>query len=186
MIRILGSEKYKGMTRVYLIAGRRCLKDSRVLRENAETISRALSAPVEETGPAVLALLEKAGSMEEQLKTMAEEAARIRACAIIEKAELEGAGPGSWHTEYFSDADMEEVSNLGRQLRELSGAVFVLGAGKDKKFAALCSAESADLRPRLKAALEKAGGKGGGGKDFFQGQFTSSDELKAFLAGLQA
>jgi alanyl-tRNA synthetase len=185
MIRILGSEKYKGMTRVYLIAGRRCLKDSRVLRENAETVSRALSTPVEETGAAVLALLEKAGKMEEQLKTLAEEAARIRAIAIIEKAELEGAGPGSWHTEYFPDADMEEVSNLGRQLRELSGAVFVLGAGKDKKFAALCSAEDADLRPRLKEALEKAGGKGGGGKDFFQGQFASSDELKAFLSGLR-
>jgi alanyl-tRNA synthetase len=186
MIRILGSEKYKGMTRVYLIAGRRCLKDSRMLRENAETVSRALSVPVEETGLAVLAFLEKADKMEEQLKALAEEAARIRACAIIEKAELEGAGPGSWHTEYFPDADMEEVSNLGRQLRELSGAVFVLGAGKDKKFAAVCSAEGADIRPRLKEALEKAGGRGGGGKDFFQGQFASCDELKAFLVNFQA
>jgi alanyl-tRNA synthetase len=185
MIRILGSEKYKGMTRIYLIAGRRCLKDSRMLGENAGIISRALSVPVEETGAAALALLEKAGKMEERLKALAEEAARIRACAIIEKAELEGAGPGSWHTEYFPDADMEEVTNLGKQLRELSGAVFVLGAGKDRKFAALCSAEGADIRPRLKEVLEKAGGKGGGGKDFFQGQFASCDELEAFLAGFR-
>ncbi|MDR2144123.1 MAG: alanyl-tRNA editing protein [Treponema sp.] len=186
MIRILGSEKYKGMTRVHLIAGRRCLKDSRALRENAEAISRALSVPVEETGAAALALLEKAGKMEERLEALAEEAARIKACAIIEKAELEGAGPGVWHTEYFPAADMEEVTSLGRQLRELSGAVFVLGAGEDRKFAALCSAEGTDIRPKLKEALEKAGGKGGGGKDFFQGQFASCDELKAFLAGLRA
>jgi alanyl-tRNA synthetase len=185
MIRILGSEKYKGMTRIYLIAGRRCLKDSRVLRENAETVSRALSVPVEETGAAALALLEKTAKMEERLKAAAEEAARIRACAIIEKAELEGAGPDTWYAEYFPGADMEEVSKLGRQLRELSGAVFVLGAGKDKKFAALCSAEGVDIRPGLKEALEKAGGKGGGGKDFFQGQFASGDELEAFLAGFQ-
>jgi alanyl-tRNA synthetase len=185
MIRLLGSEKYKGMTRVYLIAGRRCLKDSRMLRENAEVISKALSVPVEETGAAALALLEKAGKMEERLKAFAEEAARIRACAIIKKAELEGAGSGVRYTEYFPGADMEEVVNLGKQLRELSGAVFVLGAGKDRKFAALCSAEGADIRPQLKEALEKAGGKGGGGKDFFQGQFASCGELKAFLAGLQ-
>jgi alanyl-tRNA synthetase len=183
MLRILGSENYKGMTRIYFAAGRRCLKDSRILRENAELISRALSVPVEETGAAALALLEKAGKMEEQLALLAEEAARTRAVAIIERAELEGAGQEKWYAEYFPDAKMEEVTHLGRQLRELSGAVFVLGAGKDRKFAALCSAPGADIRAGLKEALEKSGGKGGGGKDFFQGQFESEETLKAFVLG---
>ncbi|MDR0599629.1 MAG: alanyl-tRNA editing protein [Treponema sp.] len=188
-LRILGAEKYKGMTRITFIAGGRCLREARVLRENAETISRALKVPVEETGRAALALLERTAALEERLKAYEEEAARTQARSIIEEAELAEAGPGTWHVRFFPGAGMEEVTRLGRHLRELSGAVFVLGAERDAKFAALCSTRNTDLRPRLKEALEKAAasggsGRGGGGPDFFQGQFASAEELKAFLAEL--
>ena len=46
MLRILGAEKYKGLTRVGFIAGRRCLEDSRLLRKNALTVSRAFRTPL--------------------------------------------------------------------------------------------------------------------------------------------
>jgi alanyl-tRNA synthetase len=186
MLRITGAEKYKGMTRVSFIAGRRCLEESRMLAANVRKISRALKVPAEETGKAALALLEKTNKLEERLKTFLEEASRIKACAIVERAGLEGAGPETWYAEFFPGADMEEVIMLGKQVQELSGAVFVLGAEQDTKFAALCSTQGADIRPVLKEKMEKSGGRGGGGPSFFQGQFDSAEALKSFIAGFSA
>jgi len=60
MFRILGAEKYKGMTRISFLAGRRLLRDSRLLRNNAGIISRAISVPLGETGKGVLEFIEKA------------------------------------------------------------------------------------------------------------------------------
>jgi alanyl-tRNA synthetase len=184
MLRVIGAEKYKGMTRVSFIAGRRCLEESRILAGNARQISRALKVPVEETAKAALALLEKTNRLEERLKAFTEEAARVKACVIVERAELEGAGPDTRYAENFPEADMEEVTLLGKQIEELSGALFIFGAGKDAKFAAFCSAEGADIRPLLKEKMGASGGKGGGGPSFFQGQFDSPEALKAFIAAI--
>jgi alanyl-tRNA synthetase len=59
IVRILGAEKYKGKTRISFIAGRRVFRESRLLRQNGEIVSRALKVPVAETGRGVLALLER-------------------------------------------------------------------------------------------------------------------------------
>ncbi|MDR2051990.1 MAG: hypothetical protein LBP80_01120 [Treponema sp.] len=74
MLRVLGAEKYKGMTRVSFIAGRRVFQDSRVLRQNGEIISRALKVPVAETGKAALALIGRLGRLEKQVKEVEEAA----------------------------------------------------------------------------------------------------------------
>jgi alanyl-tRNA synthetase len=182
MLRITGAEKYKGMTRVSFIAGRRCLAESRILADNTGQISRALKVPPEETGKAALALLERAGRLERDLKTLEEEAAGIKAKAVIAQAGLNGAGPDKLHAEIFPASGMEELLRLGKQAQKSTGAVLVLGSGKDAKFAALCSTKGADIRPLLKEKMEQFGGRGGGGPSFFQGQFDSTEALEAFIA----
>jgi alanyl-tRNA synthetase len=181
MLRILGAEKYKGMMRVSFIAGRRVLRDSRLLRHNAGIISRALSVPVAETGAGVAALVEKAAQMERKLKALEEEAALRRAEALLRGAGLLGAGEGRVLTECFEDADMEEVLRIGRAAQNLCTAALVLASTRDLKFAGLCAGKSADIRPLLKEPMEKHGGKGGGGPSFFQGRFSTAEDLAAFL-----
>ncbi|MDR1099140.1 MAG: alanyl-tRNA editing protein, partial [Treponema sp.] len=88
ILRIIGTEKYKGMTRLTFIAGRRCLWDSRLLRRNGEISSQALKVPVMETGKGVLALLEKTGRLERDIKALEEAAAEFKAQALLENAEL--------------------------------------------------------------------------------------------------
>jgi alanyl-tRNA synthetase len=182
MLRITGAEKYKGMIRVSFIAGRRCLEESRMLAANALQISRALKVPAEETGKAALALLERANKLERDLKSFEEEAARAGAEGLIAKAGLEGAGPEKTYAQSFPGAGMEELLRLGKQAQKNTGAVLVLGSEKDGKFAALCSAKGADIRPGIKEKMEQSGGKGGGGPSFFQGQFDSAEALRAFIA----
>ena len=181
MLRILGAEKYKGMTRIGFIAGRRVLRDSRVLWRNADTISRALKVPPAETGPAVTALLEKTALLERKLKALEEEAALRRAEALLAGKD---AAEGTVLVESFPDADMEEVLRIGRAAQKRCAAVLALAAPRELKFAGLCSVKSLDIRPLFQDILERHGGKGGGGPSFFQGRFSRLEDLDAFLAAI--
>jgi alanyl-tRNA synthetase len=183
VLRILGAEKYKGMTRVSFIAGRRCLRDSRLLHRNGNIISRALSVPLAETGKGVLELAEKASAMERRLKALEEGAARIRAGELVKQACAEGeAGSGRLIVEAFPGADIDEILRIGRAAQKLSGAVFVLASEADFKFAAFCAVKGVDIRPLVKGAFEATGGRGGGGPSFFQGSYPSAEKLAEFLS----
>jgi alanyl-tRNA synthetase len=189
ILKILGAEKYKSMTRVSFIAGRRVLREARLLRQNGEIISRALKVPVAETAKGVLAQLEKTARLEAQLKELAEENAQFQAAALLRKhapAETGGdaGGEGRIITEYFPAADMDTLLRIGRAAQKLTGAALVLASGREAKFAAFCSVKKTDLRPLLGPAMEARGGKGGGGPSFFQGVFPSGEDLAAFLAAL--
>lgn len=193
LLRILGAEKYKGMTRITFIAGRRCLQDNRSLRNNGEIISRALKVPVLETGKGVLALLEKTGRLERELKAREEADAEMKARDLLGKAGLLPAGEKSAPAsglvlivaEFVPGAGIDEVLRIGRAAQKKTGALLILASEKDLKFAAFCSLKGFDLRPLLTEALASQGGKGGGGPGFFQGLFDSPEALAAFMAAVQ-
>ncbi|MDR2759606.1 MAG: alanyl-tRNA editing protein [Spirochaetaceae bacterium] len=191
MLRILGAEKYKGKTRISFIAGRRVLRDSRLLRKNGDIASRALKVPVAETGPGVLALLDRMNQLERKIKALEEENAASKAEALLKKAGLpvwdgggDPPGRGSLLVRSFPEAGMDEVLAIGRAVQKLTGALIVLAAEGEFKFAAFCSDKKAHLPSILKNAMEAAGGHGGGGSSFFQGVFPGSRELELFLEAL--
>jgi alanyl-tRNA synthetase len=199
MLRILGAEKYKGMTRVSFIAGRRVFQDSRILRQNGEIISRALKVPVAETGKAVLALIDRFGLLEKRVQELEEAAAQGKAKNLLQKARVlssrgrdnkKGGQSGTVSgklrvfTINYSDSEMEDLLRIGRAAQKLTPAVLVFSSTFLLKFAAFCSAEGADIRPLLKDRMEAQGGRGGGSASFFQGLFSSAEKLDAFLASL--
>ena len=191
MLRILETEKYKGMIRMTFIAGRRCFNESRMLRDNAVCISQLLKVPVEETGKAAAALLEKTNRLEGRLAVYEEEAAKKDAAEILTHAHF--TLPGEFgsvkspdlYAESFPGKEMEELLRIGKQLQKITEAVIVLGSEKEFKFAAVCPAKGADIRGLFKTAVENAGGKGGGGPSFFQGQFDKREKYRAFFAELK-
>ncbi|MDR3171986.1 MAG: alanyl-tRNA editing protein [Treponema sp.] len=187
MLRILGAEKYKGMTRITFIAGRRVLRDSRLLRYNGELSSRGLKVPVAETGKGVLALLEKTNQLERTIKVLEEENARFKAEALLRQAaphRVPSGGELALLVEAIPDAGIDAVIRIGRAAQKLSDALIVLVCPKDVKFAAFCSVKGVDIRPLLKGNMEAQGGHGGGGASFFQGTFPSGTALAAFVDAL--
>jgi alanyl-tRNA synthetase len=177
------------MTRVSFIAGRRALRDSRLLRNNADIISRNLKTPVTETAKGVLDLLDRMNRMDRKIKVLEEAAARIRAEALLQNAGIASApeaGKGLVLVESFSDADIEEVLRIGRSAQKLTDAALILLSLVSLKFAAFCSQKGGDVRPLVKEALEAWGGRGGGGPSFFQGSFTSQESLCAFGKAISA
>jgi alanyl-tRNA synthetase len=191
MLRILGAEKYKGKTRLSFIAGRRVLRDSRLLRKNGDIASRALKVPVTETGPGVLALLDRMNQLERKVKALEEENAGAKAAALLQKAGLPLAdgggdlpGAGILVVQSFPEAGINEVLAIGRAAQKLTGALIVLAAEGECKFAAFCSGKTVNLPSILKGPMEAQGGHGGGGSSFFQGVFPGREELRLFLTAL--
>ncbi|MDR3193489.1 MAG: alanyl-tRNA editing protein [Treponema sp.] len=193
ILRILAAEKYKGMTRISFIAGRRVLLDSRLLRQNGETVSRALKIPVAETGAGVLSLLEKTARLERDLKACQEAEAEALAEALLQKAgekaaETGGDGESGGQegppliAETYGSGSIEKILRVGRAAQKKTRALLVLASREDKKFAAFCAAKGADIRPLLKEPMERHGGRGGGGPGFFQGAFETPEGLAAFMA----
>jgi alanyl-tRNA synthetase len=186
MLRVLGAEKYKGMTRISFIAGRRCLNDSRSLRKNADVISRALKVPVPEIGKGVLDYIDKAAAAEKRFKQMEEDAARVKAEALVKKAGVPAAGTASAVFETYVDSDIDDILRIGRTAQKLTDKILVLASEKDLKFACFCGAKGTDIRPLVKDAFEASGGKGGGGPSFFQGSFATKEAFSVFLKALLA
>jgi alanyl-tRNA synthetase len=204
ILRILTAEKYKGMTRIYFIAGRRVLLDNRLLRHNAGIVSRTLKVPIHETGKGVLDYLEKTAQIEKQLKLLLEEACRVRAEALLRKAALfcesepqSKAAHPAFIIESYADAGIDEVLCIGRAAQKETEAalasqtalakpvVIILVSGRDLKFAAFCLVKDFDLRPIIKGALEAQSGRGGGSSSFFQGSFGTKEALNAFIRAME-
>lgn len=189
VLKTLGAEKYKGMTRITFVAGRRALRDYRLLRQNGDLISRTLKTPVSEIGKGALALIDRTSQLERRVKDLEEAAAQTRAEALLKEAgiltgDAAGSGTGQVYAICIPCVDMAEALRIGRAAQKLSGAVLILGSEREGKFAAFCSAKGADLRSLLKDPLEAAGGRGGGGPSFFQGAFDPPEKLRAFLEAI--
>jgi len=194
LLRILGAEKHKGMTRISFITGHRLLRESRLLYRNAAIVSRALRVPLSEIGKGITDFMEKTALSEKRLKLLEEEAAQVKAEALLGKAALQNNAANDEKAalaapvivvESYPGAGIDEVLSIGRAAQKQTPALLVLASEQDLKFAAFCSTKGFDLRPPVKAAMESQGGRGGGGPSFFQGSFGTKEALDAFLRAIQ-
>jgi alanyl-tRNA synthetase len=185
MLRIFGAEKYKGMTRITFIAGHRLLRDSRLLRQNAVVVSRALNVPVGEIGKGVLDFLEKTAQTEKRLKALEEKVVLERVELLLKAVDAAKSGDTSSGpavvVENYSDIGIDTVLSIGKIAQKQTQAALILASEQDLKFTAFCSTKSFDLRLFLKDAFEAQAGRGGGGPSFFQGSFGTKEALNAFL-----
>ncbi|MDR2303992.1 MAG: alanyl-tRNA editing protein [Treponema sp.] len=179
---ILGAEKYKGMTRVSFIAGRRCLEESRLLRKNALIASRVFRAPIYETGEAALIQLEKSVRLERRLGELEETIAENEAIPLAAGADRAGT---AIIVKSYRDKGMEELLRIGRAAQKKNESLYVLASETDLKFAAFTRDKSRDLKALFGKKMESLGGRGGGGNGFFQGLFGNAGDLAAFMESLQ-
>lgn len=178
MVKILGAEKYKGMTRISFIAGRRVLRSFRVLRAAAEAASRTLKVPLEELGRGTAAAAERSAALDRTVLTLREQLASMEAERLAAAAP---AGAAVLVASY-NDRGMDEALRVGRALQKLSSAVVLVASSPERKAAALCSRRDLDLRPAMRELFAAHRGTGGGGPSFYQGAFSSHADLQAFLA----
>ncbi|MDA8427457.1 MAG: alanyl-tRNA editing protein [Treponema sp.] len=176
LVKLLGAEKYKGMSRVSFVAGRRALADYGSVSRIARASARAFAVSVGE-------LEEKARRSVERLKTLeASLAALSRERATLE-ASLAAASPGGLASPAllrFADRDAQAAFESARAYAELGAAV--LAVSMPELTAVAAAPRASGLGERLKPLAQAAGGKGGGGPASFRASFSDSLSLESFVA----
>lgn len=177
LFRIIRVEKYKIGCRVHFLAGNRAFADYRRLAALARDAAVATGTPEDDIVSVLVANKDRIKTIERSLDEARD------AAAAAESQVLDAAAPAG--VVVFSESQsFEAASRLARALARL-GRVSVLSCPAELK-AVACSPAPAEpgsepVDTVFGFLAKEKGGKGGGGKAFFQAAFPDAASLEAFL-----
>ena len=173
LLKVIKWEKYKGMTRVYFLCGRRALRDYARKHEICTGLVRLLAVPEAELQERTALELERKAELEKQVETLKAELTGWRAQAIVDGGE----------SPFFLEEDaasVEEAQQLARAILEQTDGVVVIKAGQR-----IVLAHYQGLEPHLgrliKELAQPLGGRGGGSPTGAQVYFPDDSGLAEFL-----
>jgi alanyl-tRNA synthetase len=184
LVRILGTEKYKGMTRLYFVAGSRAAADYRSVSRIAREAARALGTSVAELPDAAAREAERRKGLELAVGALERERAAAEAAAAPEaRAPDSGAPRGEPRlaVRRYEDRSADSLI-LSAKAFAAVGLDVLLASLPDLTVQVLSPRPQARLGERLKPCLALAGGKGGGGPASFRAVFPDAASLSAFMA----
>jgi alanyl-tRNA synthetase len=174
LVRVLGIEKYKGMTRLCFVAGSRAAADHRSVSRIAREAARNLGTSVPELPEAASREAERRKELEYAVLSLERER------AAREAAEAAAAGPPGLVSRRFADRGAGSLMETAKALAA-AGMTALLASLPDLTVQALSPAADARLGERLKGPLAAAGGKGGGGPASFRAVFRDRESLSSFM-----
>lgn len=192
-LRILGAEKYKGMSRVYFVAGARAASDYRAVSRIARDAARTLGTSEAQLAEAVAREAERLKELEFKLVALERERAAAEVAAALEELAREGdrgsaAAPSAARrlvARRYADRDSASLMPTAKAFAE-AGFTALLASLPELTAQALAPAADARLGERLKACLSSSGGKGGGGPSNFRAVFSDREGLERFMSGAEA
>ncbi len=176
MIKLIDAVKYKGGTRVSMVAGFRALMDYREKEANVKEISRALSAKANEVADAVRHLQAEAAQWKERAGSM-----QMRYL----EGKLEEITEGT-ENYFLFEAEMDK--NVVRRfvdagMRKASGICGIFLGDDGKGYQYTMGSLRLNMRDYLKGFHAACPGKGGGKPEMVQGTVKAAKaEIEAFLA----
>lgn len=180
-LRVLGTERYKGMTRLAFVAGGRAAADYRAVSRIAREAAAALGVAAAE--------LPAAAAREQRLRRELERAhaGLLRERAVLEAREaIAAAGPAPRGPVVRRYPDRDAASLMeGAKALAAAGATALLASMPELTVQALASSPAAKLGERLKPLLDASGGKGGGGPASFRAVFPDAASLEAFMGSAE-
>ncbi len=179
-LRILRTEKYKGMTRIYFVAGERARRDARRTAALAREAARLLGCSEDEAPDRISRTLERIKDLEVRLA-----AARSERAAAEAEGFLRAAPASGLLVLPVSDRTYDEVLESVKAVVGLSGRPAAAASRTDLRAVVAAPDASFRLGDRLKPLLGETGGKGGGGPAQFQAQFPDGPSLDAFLEAVR-
>lgn len=174
IIKITGSQNYKGGTRVTMLAGKQAREDYAVKDSIVHGISNLLSAKPYETKEAVERLMKERNEIKEQLVAAKKQIFELKrdsvkddeTCAVFFEENMEPL-----ELRLFTEMLLEKVP---------SAAVFSGNDEEGYKYAV--GSTKTDMSAFIKEANKALGGRGGGRGNIMQGAFTASrDETERYI-----
>lgn len=190
LFRLLRHEKYKGMTRIYFLAGQRAIADYRRLSQTATEASRLLGCNEADIMEFVKRLSEKTAALEYACTAAAGENAVLKAALMLDCATKDGH-PALEGYELYHRTNSLLASAFVRQ--PLTAVQRIAKACAERGYIALLFCEDAltlvgaapeaskQLGTRLKPLLSEFNAKGGGGPVSFQAAFANPASGRRFI-----
>jgi alanyl-tRNA synthetase len=180
LVRILGAEKYKGMTRLHFVAGARAAADYRAVSRIAREAARALGTSAPELPAAVSREAERRKALEYAVVSLERERAAVEAAAELAKRPPSAVGPARPVLRRYEDRSAGTLMETAKAFAE-AGMTGIFASVPDLTVQVLSPSPEARLGEKLKAALAASGGRGGGGPASFRAVLPDSTRLDAFL-----
>ena len=181
LLRVLGTEKYKGLTRLYFAAGGRAAADYRSVSRIARETARALGTSVSALPEAVAREAERRKALELAVGTLERERAAAEAAAAPEVSAVSGSEAAPrLAVRRYADRSADSLI-LSAKAFSAAGLAALLASLPDLTVQVLSPQAEARLGERLKPCLALAGGKGGGGGSSFRAVFTDLAGLEDFM-----
>ena len=178
LLKIVSSMNYKGGTRLYIVCGKRALKDYGKLKESVQGISVLLSAKQEEVFDAVSALKKKEQENWLRLVRLEEELLHVQAEALPSPETASNAFLFTGCPD--QNVLRREVNSLMERYEGITG-VFSGSDGEGYRF--VLGSRNIDLKALL-PGLRSRGFKCGGGKEQVQGSaFLTEEEIRSLFSG---
>jgi alanyl-tRNA synthetase len=179
------TEKIRGQTRVEFVCGGRALAGARADYEALDRTARLFSSAPGDVPQAAAALLEQAKQAEKSRRKLALELADLRGRSLYESCPPDASGL-RLHVERIGSGPMDdELRAMAQSFCSAGRGVFLAACQDPPSVLLATSAETGiDAGQRLKAALEKCGGRGGGGARIAQGSLPSAEILEALVRAL--
>lgn len=175
LIKILDFMKHRGGTRIWMVAGKRTLKDYRVKYENIKNISARLCAPQNETDTVLGEYMKDAENARALLKQSRMRIAELEACQV--EATDKSA------VFYLQDFSISELIAFSNTASHKIGGMTVALSGVDGDYKYVISSSALDLKELSGDINNALSGRGGGRKEMIQGSFAASlDEIKSYFA----
>jgi len=176
-------DRIRGNLRIEFVCGMRAAKRARADYEALSAIARTFSAPPDETPALVAAQVEKLQETEKTRRRLATELAQARGRELYSATE---PGPDGIRRV------VQRVATLSDELRAEAQSftagdksVFLALAAEPPSILLAASKDSGvNAGELVKAAVTKAGGRGGGSATMAQGSSPSRESLEQFLGSL--
>ena len=184
LIKIVKLDRRSDVLRVEFKCGARALADYRRKHQVVQQVAGGLSVGFSELGRTVERMQAEARGLRKKLADAESELLVYQAAELDDKAEERGAFrlvTGVW-----AERDPIQLRTLAKKLTAKPRTVALLGSGGCQPMFVFARSTdlSLDLAPLLRGAIERIGGKGGGGKpDFCQGGGppASADQVRAAI-----
>lgn len=173
-VKLLGSQNYKGGTRITMACGSQAMEDYGEKQENVSAVSALLSAKPEEIAAATERLLQENADLKRSL---------AEACSVVLEQKAAGFPENSGNLCVFDDGlSPDDLRRYVLLLAKRCGGTAGAFSGEEGSWRYALACADGDVRPfckRMNAAFQ---GRGGGSAELAQGSLKGgSEEIRSFF-----
>ena len=174
IIKILDYMKHRGGTRIWMVAGKRALRDYRERYDNIKKISGLLSTPQSDVAETLENYILESENSKSNLKN-----ARLKIAELNAQAIQNTDGSAVFLLPDFSIPELIAFSNIANKR---VGGITVALSGCEGDYKYVISSNSVDLRAISKDINSALSGRGGGRPEMIQGSFgTTFEKIKEYF-----